>query len=228
MKEAQRNLHRENYKCALLWLSKGLKYFPNHPECLIMRSSVYKHIKNLGLAIKDLDLAQKYIKSEIYKSKINEIISSTYNELAVNTINKNLLNEAIKLLNEAIKYSPNNKYLYINKGDCFFKSKDYNSANSEYLKAFKLDGESQEIKARIATVLFKYAILCFNSKEYNNCINYLKKSLEYTPLCSEFYLLTARCFLKLNDKFSAIINLEKGLEVNPEHRDCILMMKNIN
>ena len=226
MKEAQRNLKRENYKCALLWLSKGLTFYPNYIECLLMRSSVFKKLKNLSFAVKDLDTAKKCLKDKDDEN-LKILICNTYNELALTMLNENYLSEANRLLSEAIKYSPN-KFLYINKGDCFFKFKDYNTAYQSYMEALKLDPECQESKARISTVLFKYAVLCFNNSEFNECISNIQNALFYAPLCCEFYLLESKCYMKLKNKHKAICKLETALEINPSHRECLLMYKTIN
>ena len=227
MMEAQRNLKRENYKCSLLWLSKGLVFYPNHPECLIMRSTIYKQLKNLPLAVQDLDNAKKYIKNQNYKEKISKIICMTYNELALTMIKENFLSEATRLLNEAINYTPKNKHLYLNRGDCYLKAKDYNKAYKDYLHAYNLDSNNQEIKGRISTILFKYGIMCFNNKDFLEAMNYLIKALEYSPLCCEYLLLLSKCWIKLKNSHNAILSLEKALQINPEHKECILLLNSI-
>lgn len=271
--EARINMAKGRIECSFLWMNKALTFYPNNPECLLIRSKMFKQINNINQSIKDIDEARKAIENELLikeklianqnikntiessfisedsltKHKLFKEISDTYNELALtlltNEINNNkklsleslsikgdnrIISESLRLLKESLKYTPMNKNIYINIGDIHFYLKDYNKSYYYYSKAYKIDFKDSEIKARISGILYKYAMISFNTKNYSESIEFLQKAIELSPYCCEFLYLEAKCWIKLNNSNLARTLLLKSLEINPNHNNSILLMNHLS
>lgn len=61
LNKAQDNIFRNKLDNALLWTIKGLSFYPNHPQCLVLRSAIYKRLGNYTQALMDLEEAMKFM-----------------------------------------------------------------------------------------------------------------------------------------------------------------------
>ena len=66
--------------------------------------------------------------------------------------------EAIILLNKAIKGEKSEKGLYVNRGDCFFKEANLQFALADYHQALELAPNDRVIHKRIAIVHNEYGV----------------------------------------------------------------------
>ncbi len=90
----------------------------------------------------------------------------TYNDFAVECFTKGFYEEAIILLNKAIKGEKNEKGLYINRGDCFFRQANYQFAIADYQQALELDPMDDAIHSRVAVIHNEYGVQDFQDKNY--------------------------------------------------------------
>ena len=61
MKDANLNVLKGRLKTGLLLVTKALKIYPNHPEALLLRSSILKSLGLLDESIADLNLIKEYL-----------------------------------------------------------------------------------------------------------------------------------------------------------------------
>ncbi len=90
----------------------------------------------------------------------------TYNDFAVECFTKGFYEEAIILLNKAIKGEKNEKGLYINRGDCFFRQANYQFAIADYQQALEIDPLDDAIHSRVAVIHNEYGVQDFQDKNY--------------------------------------------------------------
>lgn len=109
------NILKNKIDHALLWIVKGLVLYPNHPECLLLKSSLHRKLGKYSEALKDLNEANKYMTIDNNTDAVLKQLSVTYNELSLYLINKKSYADALKILEEALKFNKNDISIYLNK-----------------------------------------------------------------------------------------------------------------
>ena len=89
--------------------------YPNHPECLLLKSSLHRKEGKYSEALKDLNEANKYMHIDNNTDAVLKQLSVTYNELSLYLINKKNYTDALKILEEALKFNKNEKSIHLNK-----------------------------------------------------------------------------------------------------------------
>ena len=74
------------------------------------------------------------------------------------TASSGFYEEAIILLNKAIKGEKGELNLYVNRGDCFFKENNLEFAMADYSQALELDPTSATARKRKAIVFNEYGV----------------------------------------------------------------------
>lgn len=98
---------------------------------------------------------------------MNNQIALTYNEIGMNLFNEKKFEDAIKCFDESLKCNGNQAVLRLNKGDCYMELNDINKALIEYKLGLENDHQgNKELRARIAIVYYKLAIISFNIRDY--------------------------------------------------------------
>lgn len=230
LKEANVNVLKGRLKMGLLLSSKALTIFPNNPEALVLRSSIYKSMGMYNESIEDLVLAKKYIsnsyeQSSIMNNHIKECLSNIYNELSQQRISESNFEEAMYYIEEAIKNNYDDILAHINKGDCYLLQKDIINAKDEYLICLNIDKNNGTAKSRLSQVLYKLAILSYNSKDYEEALEYLTQAIHYYDKYDTIYILRARSYLKLNKIKEAYEDACIAYLLNPRNQDAIEIKK---
>lgn len=113
---------------------------------LMRRAIAYTVIQNFESAIEDLSVyllndstsALAYWQRAVCQSKSNEFNASQGTDVTMKTAN------VLSDLTQAIKYSPQNAYLYYNRGNVYALRKDYSHAIDDYTEALRLDSNLAE------------------------------------------------------------------------------------
>ncbi len=102
---------------------------PVEAEYNLQRGILYKRLQDFNSAIDDFLLGldkmnhDEVAKPELFKAFQRHILL-TYNDFAIVCFKKMLYDDAITLLDKAIKLEKNEKGFYINRGDCFYKKNE--------------------------------------------------------------------------------------------------------
>lgn len=230
LKEANVNVLKGRLKLGLLLAIKALKIYPNNPEALFLRSSIYKSMGMFNESIEDLVLAKKYASYSIEPNStinnyIKECLSNIYNELSQIRMNENNFEEAMYYIDEAIKNNADDINAHLNKGDCYLKQKDIINAKEEYVICLKINKNDITAKSRLAQVLYKLAILSYNSKDYEEALEYLNEAISTYDRYDTIYILRARTYLKLNAIKEAYEDAALAYLINPKNQDAIEIKK---
>jgi tetratricopeptide (TPR) repeat protein len=221
------NILKEKFEMGLLWTTKALSHYPNHPKALMMRSAIYRRLNRLDEALIDLNLAAKYMNIGKSKEKVTKSICKTYNELAVSLI-KEGTDEAYRMLNEAMKLDENCAETYFNLGLCLMERKEINRALETFQKCLKLNPKYPRAKIQISIIYYKMAIMSFNTKEYIEAINYIQLALCDKFDCADFYLLRGKCYLRLSQLNKALEDILTCLKIDPHKQEAIEIKKSLN
>ena len=230
LKKANVNILKGRLKTGLLLTTQALKIFPNHPEALLLRSTIYKSLGLLKESITDLSLAKEMhnFSDSNLNSFIKEYLGTIYSELANEKLMENNFVTAMHYANEAIKNDENDIKGHIIKGNIYFMQKDIINAKEEYLKCLKIDENNLEVRIRLANIFYKLGILSYNSKDYEDCLGLLTNAIKYYNNNDSLYVLRARTYLKLNKIKEAFLDASIAFEINPNNQDAIEIKKFLN
>ncbi|MDM8548715.1 tetratricopeptide repeat protein [Desulfobacterales bacterium HSG2] len=156
----------------------------------------------------------------------------------------------INELTEMIAIESENTKFYQERGDCYFRLKNYDKAIVDYTQIIKLDPENidsytcrafcynnlqqydkaiDEINKAVEmnpdnehVYLNRGLIYYADMKNYEEAINDFSKSIELNPKSLKAYLLRARCYLEMEEYNGAIDDLTKSIEFNPENTQLYL------
>jgi len=230
LKDANLNVLKGRYKTGLLLSVKALKIYPNHPEALLLRSSIFKSLGKYNESIMDLNKALMFSNetNEEIKDMIKHSLNSIYNDLSLEYLNNNNCDLAMKFINNALQINPDDIVAHFNKGDCYLKLKDIINAKEEYFNCLEIDENFQEAKLRLATVYYKLAILSYNSKDYDEALQLLNESIKYYGGNDVIHVLRARTYLKLDRIKEAYEDAVIAYMINPQNQDAIEIKKILN
>lgn len=225
--KANDNILKNKIEMGLLWTTKALNYYPNHPKALLLRSSIYRKLNRIDEALIDLNSAAFYMNIGNNKEKVIKRICETYNEIALFLMNKDP-HESHRMLKEALKLEENSLETNFNFGLCLLEKKEINLALETFQKCLRINPYFQKAKLQCAIIFYKFAIMSFNSKEYLESINYLQSALNNYSESPDFYLLRAKCYLKLHRLKKAFNDVGICLKLDPNKLEAIEIKKSFN
>lgn len=182
---------------ALNKLNGAISMSPLKAEYNLQRGILHKRMKNFNAAIDDFLIGLEKINHD--QSKEPELFANfqrhillTYNDFAIVCYEKKFYDDAITLLNKAIKIDKSEKGFYVNRGDCFYKKDEKQFAILDYEQAFELDPSDEAISKRIGRVCYEMAVEKYDLKEYEEATKHFDKAIQFMPKVVKYYLSRAR------------------------------------
>ncbi|KAK7094923.1 tetratricopeptide repeat protein 16-like isoform X2 [Littorina saxatilis] len=215
--------HRE----ALQKISIAIETNPSVAEYHVLRGALHRKLNDFNAAIDDfllaLDKCDHNEESPVYSSAQRQLLL-TYNDFSVECFTKGFYDEAVILLNKAIKGEKNEKGLYINRGDCFFKQGELNFALQDYLQALELDGSDTAVGARISVIHNEFGVNLYQEKNYVDAEAKFSLALQYNPHVGQYYISRSRARYMLEDMAGARHDLLLGLLLDPTNEDILSIL----
>lgn len=135
-----------DFKLAVGDFTKAINLSPTERRFYLGRAACYEHMNSSALALKDLDTAT-YIDPR-------SILSPRAKAIYLQKLKR--YEKAIQTYSHILKYHPALADIYVRRGDCYSKTKQYKLALKDYLRGLNLDmSESKSIYTRIANVYEK-------------------------------------------------------------------------
>ncbi|MEW6526901.1 MAG: hypothetical protein AB1444_09565 [Spirochaetota bacterium] len=186
---------------AITFIKEGIQKFPDHYEMRFGLLWALKELKDFDQYIGELEDALKYFSDKkltyifwnnnkkisdpdgFIIEKIQDILHEFVNNDEIYS-NQKFLNNYIDLM---IKYYPDNKYGYANKGFMYFNNKEYDKALEYYFKAYEIDKED-------LLVLFNIGFIYKQKGNYDCAKTFFEKII--TIGVNEYYINRASEELK--------------------------------
>ncbi|XP_026786845.1 tetratricopeptide repeat protein 16 isoform X2 [Pangasianodon hypophthalmus] len=150
---------------ALGKITTAVELNPENAQYYLLRGILYRRLKDFTAAIEDLMLAvefsddgakhpegEKPEESKDLEQDAHIQLVLTYNDFAVHCFTQGFYSEAIMLLTKAIHEQRDESGLFINRGDCFFRQKEWLFALADYQQAEELDPQNTTIWLRLAVI----------------------------------------------------------------------------
>jgi protein O-mannosyl-transferase len=114
----------------------------------------------------------------------------------------------LNLINQAIRYNPQNDRAYLNRGTLLSRDGKIDLAIKDYENALSLEPKS-------ADTYFNLALLIEEKGDWLRAINYLKEAVNIKPNYPIAYFEIGFIYFKMHDYRSAILYLEQALKLQP-------------
>ncbi|KAL5484727.1 hypothetical protein EMCRGX_G021272 [Ephydatia muelleri] len=151
----------------------------------------------------------------------------TYNDFAIECFSQQHYDEAVTLLNKAIKSEKKEKGLYVNRGDCFYHMRNLLFALADYKQALELDQNDWSIASRIAVVCCEIGVHHFHEQNMIKAKDYLSEAINYNPYVSSFYVYRATVLQALKNIPDAEHDLARALYLEPTSENCFSVMARV-
>ncbi|XP_013077353.2 tetratricopeptide repeat protein 16-like isoform X1 [Biomphalaria glabrata] len=215
--------HREALQKMMIAISTN----PSVADFHVLRGALYRKLSDFNSAIDDFLLAiEKCDHNEadpVYRNAQRQLLV-TYNDFAVECFHKGFYDEALVLLNKALKGEKKEKSLYVNRGDCFYKQGDITFALEDYYLALEIDPQNAAIKSRIAAIHCEMGENLSEEKKYSEAEEKFTSAIEYNPKIGQFYISRARVRLLMEDVSGAKEDILLGLLLDPTNDEIISIM----
>lgn len=212
------------YREALQKISIAIDTNPAVADFHVLRGALHRRLNDFNAAIDDfllaLDKCDHDEDSPVYGNSQRQLLL-TYNDFAVECFVKGYYEEALILLNKAIKGEKSERGLYINRGDCFFKQGELTFAMQDYMQALELDISDTAVKVRISVLHNEFGVNAYQDKDYIEAEQRFTLALQYNPHVGQYYMSRSRTRYMLENVTAARQDLVLGLLLDPTNDDVL-------
>lgn len=209
---------------AISKITQAVDIYPAEPKHHIYRGSLNRRVNNYNQAIDDflmaIDKCKHDEESESYIEAQRQLLI-TYNDFSVYCYKREFYDEAITLLNKAIKGEKNEIGLYLNRGDCFYKLNNFEFALADYEQALELDDTLWSCKCRCAIVYNELAIIEYQERHYENALLKFHQAIVHNPKVGQFYIHRARCYYVLQDFQQSREDVIVAMILDPHNQEIV-------
>ena len=132
--------------------------------------------------------------------------SMSYSDKIVQLIKENKIETAVELLLEAVELEPDNPLHLVNLGNLLLQHKEYEQAESFFLRALQLD-------EHMATAHFGLASLHYELGKYKDAASAFRACIALNMEDAEVYYLLGMSYLKLKNPLLASPFLQRASEL---------------
>ncbi|KAJ8039246.1 Tetratricopeptide repeat protein 16 [Holothuria leucospilota] len=183
------------FKEAMQKITLAIEMNPSVAEFHLLRGAVHRRLHDFNAAIDDfllaLDKTDHDESDNVYMDAQRQLLL-TYNDFAVDCFLGNHFDEAILLLNKAIKGEKREKGLYVNRGDCFFRLSELHFALADYHQALELDPQDALVRGRIAAIHSEFGSIDYEEHSYQDAEARFTVAIQHNPQHSQYYLSRAK------------------------------------
>ncbi|KAF7687385.1 hypothetical protein HF521_014613 [Silurus meridionalis] len=179
---------------ALRRITTALEMNPENAQYYLFRGILYRRLKDFNAAIEDLTLAVEFTddgpklpegekpeESKDLERDAHIQLVLTYNDFAVHCFTQGFYSEAIMLLNKAIHEQRDESRLFINRGDCFFRQKQWHFALADYQQAEELDPQNTTVWLRLALIHNTLGLHSFENLNFQKAADQFSVAIKYNP-----------------------------------------------
>ncbi|XP_048368119.1 tetratricopeptide repeat protein 16 [Sphaerodactylus townsendi] len=211
-----------NLREALLKINRAIENIPLQADYFLFRGSILRRLKDFSLAVDDYLRAMEICKTEEgdqVGAEAQAQVLLTYNDFAVHCYTKGFYEEAVLLLNKAIKAEKKEKGLYINRGDCFLKLGELNFAIEDYQQALEVGPVDPGLQKRIAWLHDEMGLKELRKRRYPEAEGHFSHAIENNPLEIQHYLHRGKARMFLQEVMGAKEDTVTVLLLDPTNEE---------
>lgn len=223
--QAVKKAAKGNLKGALLKINQSIDYDPLYPAYFLFRGNIMRRLKDFEAAIEDFLKAMELSKdveeeeAKAVNKDAQKQLLLCYNDFAVHCYSKGSYEEAILLLNKAIKGEKNEVGLYINRGDCFMKVGQVNFGMADYLQALEMKPHNPSLQRRVALLYNEMGLQALRERRFAQAQLYFTNSIDNNPREYKFYLHRAKTRMYLQEVMGAKEDICTAMLLEPQGKE---------
>ncbi|MCJ8746895.1 hypothetical protein PDJAM_G00146940 [Pangasius djambal] len=185
---------------ALGKITTAIELNPENAQYYLLRGILYRRLKDFTAAIEDLMLAvefgddgakhpagEKPEESKDLEQDAQIQLVLTYNDFAVHCFTQGFYSEATMLLTKAIREQRDESGLFINRGDCFFRQKEWLFALADYQQAEELDPQNTTIWLRLAVIHNTLGLHSYENLNFQEAADKFSMAIKHNPGVAQYY-----------------------------------------
>ncbi|XP_060763912.1 tetratricopeptide repeat protein 16 [Neoarius graeffei] len=185
---------------ALGKITTALELNPENAQYYLFRGILYRRLKDFTAAIEDLMLAVEFSddgakhperenpeESKALEQDVHIQLVLAYNDFAVHCFTQGFYSEATMLLTKAIHEQRDESGLFINRGDCFFRQKEWLFALADYQQAEELDPQNPSIWFRLAVIHNTLGLHSYENLNFQEAADKFSVAIKYNPGAAQYY-----------------------------------------
>ncbi|XP_044295909.1 tetratricopeptide repeat protein 16 isoform X1 [Varanus komodoensis] len=212
-----------NLKAAFLKISRAICCNPVDASYFLFRGNMLRRLKDFSTAIDDYlkaaHLCSGGEEGHAVRAEAQKQLLLTYNDFAVHCYGNGCYEEAVLLLNKALKAEKGEKGLYSNRGDCFLKLGELNFAMADYQQALELRPRDPQLQKRVARLYNEMGLQEFRERRYPQAESYFSQAVENNPREIQYYLHRAKSRMFMQEELGAKEDLITALLLDPTRLD---------
>ncbi|KAG6933942.1 tetratricopeptide repeat domain 16, partial [Chelydra serpentina] len=206
-----------NLKDALLKITFAIENSPFDAGYFIFRGTLHRRLKDFNSAVDDYIKAMELCEEGAVAMEAQRQLLLTYNDFAVHCYTQGFFEEAVLLLNKALKGEKKEKGLYVNRGDCLFRLGELTFALADYQQALELNPMDFSLRRRVGMLLDELGLQEHKQRKYQRAVYCFSGAIESNPRLPHYYLHRAKSRLFLQDVMSAKEDVIITLLLDPEN-----------
>ncbi|XP_054770214.2 uncharacterized protein LOC129278037 [Lytechinus pictus] len=218
------------FKDSLTKITIAIEMNPSVSDYHLQRGALHRRLHDYNAAIDDFLLAMDKTEhneySNIYTDAQRQLLL-TYNDFAVECFSGNHFEEAILLLNKALKGEKREKGLYINRGDCFFRLQELHFALADYHQASELDPSDAGIRSRVAAIHNQFGLQDYEEHSYQDAESRFTIAIQHNPKHGAFYISRCKVRLMMENQSGARQDFLMALHLDSSNTEILTLMPRI-
>jgi tetratricopeptide (TPR) repeat protein len=223
-----------NLKEAVQKMTSAIQMNPTVASYHTLRGAVHRRMSNFEAATDDFlvsldkcgDVGGTIVDLQTSREASRQLVL-TYNDFAVECFTKRFYNEAVVLLNKAIKAEKEEKGLFINRGDCFYCMHELHYSLADYAQALELDPDGMDVHSRVSVIHCELGIDKFEQQHYKDATEHFTSSIEHNPCISRYYVCRAHSRYLTNDVIGAQEDVVLALLLEPGNDEASLLLQRL-
>ncbi|PIK41751.1 putative tetratricopeptide repeat protein 16 [Apostichopus japonicus] len=183
------------FKEAMQKITLAIEMNPSVAEFHLLRGAIHRRLHDFNAAIDDfllsLDKTDHDESDNVYMDAQRQLLL-TYNDFAVDCFLGGHFDEAILLLNKAIKGEKRERGLYVNRGDCFFRLGELHFSLADYHQALEIDPHDSLARGRIAAIHSEFGSVDYEEHSYQDAEARFTVAIQHNPRNSQYYLQSGK------------------------------------
>ncbi|XP_025060794.1 tetratricopeptide repeat protein 16 isoform X2 [Alligator sinensis] len=213
---------------AILKINFALENSPLEAEYFIFRGTLYRRLKDFNAAIDDYIRAVELVEVGGPASlEVQHQLLLTYNDFAVHCYTRGCFEEALLLLNKALKADKNEKGLYVNRGDCLFQLGELSYALADYQQALELSPWDMSLQRRVSMLLDKLGMRELRRRRYQQAESYFSNAIDCDPRLPRYFLHRAKSRMGLQEVMGAKEDVAMALLLDPADEEAMLLITSL-
>ncbi|XP_038063686.1 uncharacterized protein LOC119734321 [Patiria miniata] len=214
-------------KEAMHKITNAVETNPAVADYHLLRGALHRRLHDYNAAIDDfllaLDKTDHNEQNRVYLEAQRQLLL-TYNDFAVECFLGGHFEEAIILLNKAIKGEKREKGLYINRGDCFFRLNELHFALADYHQALELDNTDWTIRSRIASIHSEFGLMDYEEHSYKEAEARFTVAIQHNPRVGSYFISRAKVRFMLENHGGARHDLLVTLHIEPNNEEILSLL----